>query len=425
VVNLRRRSQLLALVLVVLFCAACPFPLGPVDQTLSLSAAELRPLLEGESRPIVVDTRCREEYESGHLPGALKVTLNQLEGYLANADISRDRTIVAVCALGHESLVAAALARTMGFRKAVSLEGGMEKLPSGFPLVQGPAPVEERLLRPRVLQAGTFEQVLVTITGLVIKPTYMLLSLVLVVILWRAPGRGLELVRRGLLLFFVGEAFCALNYIFTAGDCESLDIAHGLGMIGMGALVPWGLFLILDQEVPGLQDPDKPCPLLRLCRRCWKREQVPCYLRRLLRFAALVLAAVALLPLASPLVPSRPAVPVFGSTVIYAVDLPVQLLHFRLYPALGALLLAASAIALRNRGPISSRTQSLFFWGLGFTSFALFRFFLFQAYRTAPWWADAWEELTELLAVVAVAWGLYVFRDQLGLSRSSRADKRG
>ncbi len=64
------------------------------DELEPVSAAELRRRL-GDDQVILVDVRPREEYEGGHIPGALSVPPDEVEHRLAQ--LPHDREIVAYC----------------------------------------------------------------------------------------------------------------------------------------------------------------------------------------------------------------------------------------------------------------------------------------------------------------------------------------
>ncbi len=274
---------------------------------------------------------------------------------------------------------------------------------------------ETVLPRLEIRPTSLSEQVATVVFGLGVKPTYMLLSLVLVAWLWRARDRGLSTMRRALLVFFAGEAFCALNFAFAKGDSLALEIGHGLGMVGMGALLPWGVIQLFDERVLRYQDPKATCALQRFCAQCWKREPVACGLQRLFLFAAPALALSALIPITAPLLPLRIEVSIFGTPVVYGEGLLQQIFELRIYPAAATLLLLVSfALLLPGRRTFSA-AQFPFFAGLGFLTFSLGRFLLYQGFRDAPIWGDAWEEMTELITVLGVGVSLLAFRRPLGL----------
>lgn len=71
----------------------------------------------------LLDVRQPKEYESGHLPGAQLIPLNELPDRLEELDPKR--TTVAYCAHGIRSRSAAALLSSSGFKEVHSVEGGM------------------------------------------------------------------------------------------------------------------------------------------------------------------------------------------------------------------------------------------------------------------------------------------------------------
>jgi rhodanese-related sulfurtransferase len=91
----------------------------------------------GDGDVIVLDVRPGEEYEAGHIPGAMSVPLGELEQRLAH--LSRNAEIVAYCRGPYCVLAPQALEllREHGFR-ARRLEGGMpEWRHDGFPVARG------------------------------------------------------------------------------------------------------------------------------------------------------------------------------------------------------------------------------------------------------------------------------------------------
>ncbi|MGE0598821.1 MAG: ArsR/SmtB family transcription factor [Dehalococcoidia bacterium] len=87
-----------------------------------VSREQLERFLE-ESRVVLLDVRPAEEFEAGHIPGAISVPPDELEA--RTAELSRDRMIVAYCR-GEYCLFAddaVALLRERGF-DAHRLEGG-------------------------------------------------------------------------------------------------------------------------------------------------------------------------------------------------------------------------------------------------------------------------------------------------------------
>jgi hypothetical protein len=282
----------------------------------------------------------------------------------------------------------------------------------------GLAPLSSAVLTTALplLEATRLTQWMVVLTAFVVKPVYMLLTLLLVLALRRARQTELRRLRGSLLAFFAGETACAIDFLVSESSTDVLELAHDLGMVGMFALLPWALFELLDHRLLRLTAPEAPCLALRFCGRCWKREPIACGARQLFLVAIPVLAVISLVPLCAPLRKGGVRVPVLGSDVTYATSLFLERVQFRVLPLL-AVLAFLMAFALLLRGERHTARAALpFFMGLGASGFSLFRFGLAFSFASMPPWADVWEELTELLAVAAVGGLLWVFRTQLGLS---------
>lgn len=71
----------------------------------------------------IIDVREPDEWQSGHIPGALHIPLGVLDSRLA--DINPERGIVTVCRSGRRSHNAAEQLHKAGFPNVMSLAGGM------------------------------------------------------------------------------------------------------------------------------------------------------------------------------------------------------------------------------------------------------------------------------------------------------------
>ncbi len=95
-------------------------PLPSVEQ---ISVEELRQRIEENSVDIILDVRRPKEWETGHIPQAISMPLNDLaESALS---INRDAKIAAVCAGGYRSSIATSLLEQLGFRNISNVVGGM------------------------------------------------------------------------------------------------------------------------------------------------------------------------------------------------------------------------------------------------------------------------------------------------------------
>jgi hydroxyacylglutathione hydrolase len=80
----------------------------------------------------VIDVRALDEWNSGHIQGAMHMPLGHVERRLGELDPSRP--VIAVCQTGSRSAIAAGLLKARGFRDVANLRGGQVAWASaGFP----------------------------------------------------------------------------------------------------------------------------------------------------------------------------------------------------------------------------------------------------------------------------------------------------
>ncbi len=101
---------------------------------------EIRARIEsGAGDLVLLDVREREAFEAGHLPGARHIPRGQLELRVDRELPDPTVRVLAYCQYGKISTLAAATLRTMGYIRAVALDGGMEAwAQAGYPIEKGP-----------------------------------------------------------------------------------------------------------------------------------------------------------------------------------------------------------------------------------------------------------------------------------------------
>jgi hypothetical protein len=218
----------------------------------------------------------------------------------------------------------------------------------------------------------------------------------------------------GVIIFWLGEASCAENYLFFKGRCELWEYLHNYGMSVGFAFVAYALLEGLDRRVIKYSPEKERCAALNLCRACIKYADVPCGLRRLFHLLIPASILLAIMPLCV-----RPEVISFNVTVLgtlanYSHLIPAQLYETWYCSWLAIVLLTVSWLVLgfKREDPVAV-SKVLFAGAMGPLSFGLFRLFLYSVYRDELLWAAFWEEVTELVFVASVAFVLWVFRDSL------------
>jgi len=92
-----------------------------------ISTPEARALLErngGAGTPLFVDVRLREEWDEGHLPGAVHLPRNNLESRVEALIADKTRPLVVYCESGSRSVFATRDLHELGYENVVNLAGG-------------------------------------------------------------------------------------------------------------------------------------------------------------------------------------------------------------------------------------------------------------------------------------------------------------
>ena len=79
---------------------------------------------ELEDSALFVDVREQDEWDEGHIPGAVHIPRGYLESRIENAAPDRSRQVVVYCAGGSRSAFAAKTLEELGYENVVSLSGG-------------------------------------------------------------------------------------------------------------------------------------------------------------------------------------------------------------------------------------------------------------------------------------------------------------
>jgi sulfur-carrier protein adenylyltransferase/sulfurtransferase len=88
-----------------------------------VDAPRARDLIESDS-PAIVDVRERDEWDEGHLPGAIHIPRGFLESRIEQAVPDRSKPVLLYCAAGNRSAFAAETLNELGYEHAFSLAGG-------------------------------------------------------------------------------------------------------------------------------------------------------------------------------------------------------------------------------------------------------------------------------------------------------------
>lgn len=136
------------------------------DEITALTAAKVKAILDRDEKGefLLLDVRQPEEYEDGHIPGAVLIPLGELEA--RQQELERGKKIITYCRSGHRSLAAAIALCGLGFKDVHHLECGIlnwryktiEGLPEARPeLIIEVADVRDILMLAMKLEKGSLD----------------------------------------------------------------------------------------------------------------------------------------------------------------------------------------------------------------------------------------------------------------------------
>ena len=82
---------------------------------VNITAEEAELIMESEESYIILDVRTREEYEQGHIPGAILIPDTEIEAKAEEALTGKDQLILVYCRSGRRSKLAAEALVELGY----------------------------------------------------------------------------------------------------------------------------------------------------------------------------------------------------------------------------------------------------------------------------------------------------------------------
>jgi rhodanese-related sulfurtransferase len=82
-------------------------------------------LLQKQQAPLILDVRSQQEYQHGHIEGAVNISYDQLETQSALLNDYKQQPIIVYCRSGRRAQVAYQILQQQGFSQLVDLQGHM------------------------------------------------------------------------------------------------------------------------------------------------------------------------------------------------------------------------------------------------------------------------------------------------------------
>ena len=238
---------------------------------------------------------------------------------------------------------------------------------------------------------SALEQFAQAAAGLGIKPLYSLLCLGLILFLWGQRARDISALRWGLVAFWTGETFCAINFWVFQHESLLSEYLHSYGMV-----LAFGLTIFAARTAAKT--------------RLLKRNESTGRWR--IGWVALVITAIlCFIPLMAPVSPHTYAVSIYGFPYSYTRFALYEWYENRALPLLALTCCILAIIPLLRKNSFWS--SALLSAALGALTFSLFRLVLDVIFHETLVWFEFWEEASELLYVLGVGLLLWRFKHLL------------
>jgi phage shock protein E len=97
-----------------------------------------------KERAVIIDVREREEFQRGHIPGAINLPKGTIELEIEKRAPDPDVEIITYCGGGNRSAIVAENLQRMGYTRIKSVEGGFRAwLEAGLPVVRKSLLIED------------------------------------------------------------------------------------------------------------------------------------------------------------------------------------------------------------------------------------------------------------------------------------------
>ena len=82
---------------------------------MNITAEEARQIMDSEEGYVILDVRTQEEYDQGHIPGAILIPNTEIEARAEQELPDKDQLILVYCRSGRRSKLAADILVSLGY----------------------------------------------------------------------------------------------------------------------------------------------------------------------------------------------------------------------------------------------------------------------------------------------------------------------
>ena len=100
-----------------------------------VSVGDVKRMIDTGEKIVILDVRDRDEFETGHIPGALNLSRGMLEFKINTLVPDRNATVVVYCGVDLRGPLATRTLNDMGYKNAVNIVGGLKAWKAaGYPV---------------------------------------------------------------------------------------------------------------------------------------------------------------------------------------------------------------------------------------------------------------------------------------------------
>ena len=90
---------------------------------MNITAEEAKQIMDTEEGYIILDVRTQEEYDEGHIPGAIVISHEEIEEKAEDVLTDKDQLILVYCRSGRRSKIAAEALAELGYTNIIEFGG--------------------------------------------------------------------------------------------------------------------------------------------------------------------------------------------------------------------------------------------------------------------------------------------------------------